>query len=278
MSALLEASIQRWRERGWTLAALWGDRQRYGAFGWETCGLKYVLSVTHRSLERHGIAAAEVGEVDRLDPTAVERVRALHATLPCRVERPDLALKLSREGVRVFLGPDGYLLSRGDYGELQVSELASPAGREPELIAGALQWARTGSARVEVGPGELERLARVTQVMSGWSAGPQGQLRILSWPGLLRDLRPLLAERAAGLAPFAVCIGCWWKDETEWAAIEWDGDAMAISEERKGRAIEIGLPTLTGLMFGSPHPLPPELGLFGRLLPVPLHVPLLDHV
>jgi len=278
MSRLLEESIPRWRERGWALSGLWGDRQRYGSFGWETCGLKYTVSVSRRSLERNGIQAAPIEEVDPRDPTVVERVRALHSTLVYRAERPHLGLQLGREGVRVFLGPDGYLLSRGDYGDLQVSEVVSPSGREPELIAGALERAQTGVARVDMGAGELPRLARVTQAMGGWHLGVQGMFRILDWPGLLRDLAPWLAERALGLPPFSACIGCRWREATGWATIAWDGEELTVSAERREEGVEVELPMLTGLVLGSPHPMPPELGLFGRLLPVPVHVPGLDRV
>jgi GNAT superfamily N-acetyltransferase len=278
MSRMLEASIARWRERGRTLSPLWGDRQRYGSFGWESCGLKYTVTVTRRSLERGGIVPGEVEEVDPRGPSVVEQVRALHATLPFRIERPHFDLKLRREGVRVFLGPDGYLVSRGDYGDMRIAEIVSPTQREPELIAGALDRAHTGTAHIELGPGERERLARVTSVMSGWQVGPQGMVRILDWPRLLGELRPLLAQSAVGLPPFTMCVGCRRREETEWATVEWDGEELAVEAKRTGEGTEVDLPTLTGLVLGSPHPMPAELGAFARLLPVPVHVPTLDRV
>ena len=278
MSRLLEASLLRWREWGWRLSALWGDRQRYGSFGWETCGLKYTATLTRRSLERNGIRPAEVEEVGPRDPAVAARLRALHATLDYRVERPHFDLQLSREGVRVLLGPDGYLLSRGDYGDLRVSEIVSPTRREPELILGAMNRVFADSAHLDFGLGERERLARAIAAMSGWQLGTQGMLRIVDWPGLLRDLRPLLASRAVGLAPFCVCIGCRWREETEWATVEWDGAALSTEARRVGDGTEIELPTLTGLVLGSPHPVPPALGAFASLLPIPVHVPALDRV
>lgn len=278
MSRLLEESLRRWREWGWTLSALWGDRQRYGSFGWEIAGLKYAATVSRRSLERHGIQAAEIEEANPRDPCVIEQLRAWHRTLGYRVERPHFDLQLRREGVRVFLGEDGYLLSRGDYGDLRVSEIVSPTGREPELIAAAMGRTFAGMAHVEFGPGECGRLARVIGSMSGWHLGNQGMFRILDWPGLLRDLGPLLAEKAAGLPSFLTSVGCRWRDETEWATAEWDGEAFHAKSGRVGEGIEIDLPTLTGLLLGGPYPDPPGLGLFGRLLPVPVHVPAMDHV
>ena len=278
MTKLLAESIRRWRERGWTLSALWGDRQRYGSFGWETCGLKYTARLSARSLERAGIEPSAVEEVDPADPAVVERVAELHQMMPCRVERPEFALNLRRDGIRVFLGTDGYLLSGGDYGDLGVSEIVSPTDRAPELIAGAMDRARTGSANVDFCPGDIDRLARVVDVMSGWHCGTQGMLRIVDWPGLARDLQPWLQERAEGMASFEQSVGCRWEGETEWVTIEWDGEALSVSDGQGANAVELELPRLTGLLFGSPLSGMEALEPLAQLLPVPVHIPGLDHV
>lgn len=278
MSRLLEESLARWRERGRTLAGLWGDRQRYGAFGWEACGLRYTVNLSRRSLERLGLVAAEIEEVDPRDPHVVFRLTEWHGALPHRIERRHFALQLRREGVRVFLGPDGYLLARGDYGDLRVSEVASPGGREPELILGGMDRTFAGGANVEFGPGDRRRLARVTDAMSGWQVGIQGMWRIVDWPRLLGELQPLLARHARGLPPFAACVGCRWRGETDWGTVEWDGAEVHVAARRSGEGVEVDLPTLTGLLLGSPHPMPEALGLFARLLPIPVHVPGLDRV
>jgi hypothetical protein len=131
---------------------------------------------------------------------------------------------------------------------------------------------------VEFGPGEGERLSRLIGAMSSWHIGAQGQLRVLSWPGLLRDLRPLLAQRAVGLPAFGACVGCRWRGETEWATVEWDGGELAVSPERSGESFEVDLPLLTGIVVGGPFAAPAELGALARLLPVPVHIPSLDRV
>ena len=278
MSRLLGESVRLWRERGWNLSALWGDRQRYGAFGWERCGTTYTAHLSRRSLERSGIGPAEVEEVDPTDAAAVARVGELHGSIPFRVERPRLDLVLRREGLRVFLGPDGYLISHGDYGDLRVSEIASPADRAPELILGAMSWASTGSANVDMGPGDIDRLRRVVDAMSGWGSGSVGMLRIVHWSGLARDLQPLLQERAEGLPSFRKSVGCRWRDDVEWATVDWDGNALTVDESRDAEPVEVELPRLTALVFGGPLAGAEKLGPLARLLPVPMHVHSLDHV
>lgn len=274
MSRLMHESIGRWRERGWPLSVLWGNRQRYGHFGYESCGLKYSIEVNRRSLETNGTRPVEVDQADPADPDVVSHVAALHGTLDYRCKRPQLALQLRRSGVCIFVGPDGYLLLSRD----RVTEIVSPTGREPDLVAGVLDWTGRGNVHVDVGPGETARLCRLVDVMSGWHIASQGMFRIVNWPGLLAALRPLLEQRAAGLPAFSQSIGCRWRDETEWATIEWDSQELSVEPAQGPGGVEVELPRLTALVFGGPHPGVEQLGGLGRLLPVPIHVPGLDHV
>ena len=274
MSRLMEESIRRWRERDWPLSVLWGDRQRYCHFGYETSGLKYALNISRRSLERNAIEPADVDQADPADPAVVGRIVEFQATLEYRCERPQFALQLQRSGVRVFLGPDGYLLLSRD----RVTEIVSPLGREPELVAGVLHWTGRHDVHVDVGPGELQRLRGLLHVMGSWHVGSQGMLRIIDWPGLLAALRPDLERRAQGLPEFATSIGCRWRDDAEWATIAWDGEGLSVEAARGPEPVEIDLPRLTILIFGGPQAGREQLGAFGRLLPVPIHIPALDHV
>jgi hypothetical protein len=237
------------------------------------------LRLNRRSLQRAGIAAAEVEEVDPTDPGVVRTVTELHRTLPLHVERPRMDLTLQRHDVRVFLGPDGYLLSRNDWGgDLSVQGVVSPTEREAELALGALDWSGGSNAEIELGPDEGARATRLTRVMSHWHASPQGMFRIIDWPGLLESLKPLLARRAEGLPAFVTCVGCCWRDDTEWATVSWDGAELSVDSTRRADAIEVGLALLTALVCGGPHASPSDLGPLGRLLPVPVHIPSLDHV
>ena len=279
MARLMEESVRRMRERGWSLSALWGDRQRYAHFGYERCGLRFRVQVSRRSLDQGRVVPAEVAEVDRGDPAVVAQIAVLHSGLPYRTERPHFGLQLAREGVRAFLGPDGYILSHGQAGGyLHVIEAASPTERLPELVRGAMDWTFGDGAELDSGPGDTERMARVVDAMCGWHAGDQGMLRIVDWLRFLQDLQPLLQHRAAGLPPFSVSVGCRRRESTDWATVDWDGQALAVSPERRTDGVEFELPHLTGLVCGGPHPGRERLGLLTHLLPVPVHIPGLDHV
>lgn len=281
MSRLLKASIERMREQGMTLSVLWGDRQRYGSFGWETCGLKYTLRLSRRSLGWSKIEPTEVREVEPAGPEALEAVARLHPTLAFRVARPRLALMLTRIGIRIFVGPDGYAITRGETaGSPDVEEVVSPTGREAEIIRAVLDIVCGGAASVDLGPCEGERTERLVAVMSSWDACDQGMFRIIDWPGLLRALAPLLAERAARaeLEPFRRVYSCRWGDAIDHAAVEWDGSAFNAEATATGGDCVTDARLLAGMLLGGPHLGRARLGPLGRLLPVPLHIPSMDHV
>ncbi len=281
MGRLLEDAIVRMRDKGMPLSALWGDQQRYGSFGWEKCGIAYTLGLNRRSLGWNKIEAAPVKEVDPGGAEALAAVERLHPTLEFRVERPFLPLQLRRVGIRMFVGPDGYLISSGDTaGDLRVQEVVSPTSREPEIILGAMNIVYAETAYVELGPYEGGRTDRLVAVMNWWSARDQAMFRIVDWPALLKAVAPTLTEAAARaeLAPFRAVYSCRWGEEVEHAAVEWDGAELSAESATAAGEYAMDARLLVAALLGGPHGARPRLGPLGRLLPLPLHIPSLDHV
>jgi predicted acetyltransferase len=280
MSGLMEESLRKMREEGYHISALWGNQQRYSNFGYETCGIEYKLTINRRSLEHSKVQPVLLEEVDPQDEDVIKRVRELHSTLSYRVEPKHFDLRLLKYNVRVFLGPDGYLLSRNERaGDLEIHEVVSPTHQEAGLILGTLNWTFGSSASLRLEPGDVERANRLLQVSSYWSAMPQGMFRIIHWPKLLTALNPILTERALGLPDFSIAIGCKWQSDVEVATIAWDGSSIEVSKGRHCDGyIEVDERLLVTLLLGGPCSDYKPLGLFGRLLPVPLHIPIQDHL
>ncbi|MGI6082338.1 MAG: GNAT family N-acetyltransferase [Limnochordia bacterium] len=281
MSRLMLEATKHMRERGWSLSVLWGDRQRYQHFGYQTCGIKYNMFISRRSLQRaHVRPAASVEEVDKSSPGVIRRLEEMSATIQFGVKRRHLPLVLSRPTVRVFMGDEGYLISLKDRsGDLEVTEVFSNTGAEAELIHGALDWSFGNGANVELSAAQTEPCVRLGQVCNYWRVTPQGMFRIINWPRLAQELAPFLSTRVAGLRPFDISIGCRWEESTEWATVEWDGAELSVRPGRYAREhVELCNPRLSGQLFGGPFGDTRQLGMFGHLLPVPIHIPNIDHV
>jgi predicted N-acetyltransferase YhbS len=61
MTQLLEWAVRMMREEGFAVSLLWGDRHRYGAFGFESAGRVLQVSITDRGLQRLGVEARSCG-------------------------------------------------------------------------------------------------------------------------------------------------------------------------------------------------------------------------
>lgn len=281
MSRLMLEAIKHMREKGWSLSVLWGDRQRYQHFGYQTCGIKYNLVITRRSLQRAHVQPDDsVEEVDKSSPEVIKRLEELSSMIEFGTQRRRLDLILSRPAARVFMGDGGYLISLKDRsGDLEVTEVFSNTNSEAELTFGALNWSFGNAANVELSAAQTESCLRLSRVCNYWRVSPQGMFRIINWPQLVQELAPFLSLRAVGLQPFDISIGCRWEGSTEWATVEWDGTELSVRPGRYANLdVELCNPRLSGLLFGGPFGDTRQLGLFGHLLPIPIHIPNIDHV
>ena len=278
MSRLIGEALRQMRRNGEALSILWGDRQRYRHFGYETCGMKAELAFTLRSLEQSGVKAVACKEVSPVDPSVVEHIRKLQPLSYYHVERPRLDLVLSRQGVRAFVCDDGYLLARGESRNLDIAEVVSASGDEPGLVLGALQRSFGSRATIEVGvPGDPAAL-RLAQAASDWHISPQGMITVVDWPLLAASLKPILEQRAASAKPFAVSVGCERGEGVDWATVSWDGRALKVAPGRSaGEEYKLEAGDLAASLFGGAFA-KTGLGPLSALLPVPFHVPGLDHV
>ena len=277
MSRLLRHAISLMRERGWPLSALGGDRQRYATFGWEQAGLKVNLTLTRRALDWVGTKPAEVREAPPEEAAPV--VDELSKSLPLRVERRRADLVLRKQGIRCWLSDDGYVITGGEIGNQTVFEVASPTGREAELIYGVLEKTFGGAATVMLSAHDTERLSRLMRVAASWSCGPDWQYRINDLHGLLKAFEPLLSERAKNSPDFEVSVGLKWESEVDIATISVkDGRLEIVKGRESGNYFEFDIVEGARLLLGGPGVDASKLGPLACLLPLPVHIPALDHV
>lgn len=281
MSQMLPAAVEHMTKQGWPVSVLWGDRQRYARFGWERAGALLHITVNRRSLV--GFNKVPIEDADLSDPENAKRVAALHAQIPYRVERPHLADMLQASDMRLFIGPDGYVISTGSRaGDLTVIEVCSPTGKEANLIASAMERADANEAMVIMEPVTNSRTGRLLDVAAHWYLESRAMFRILNWPGLLRAITPVLAERAKVLAPFSVSITCYYStDDTveTTATINWDGEQLTVKDgPGADKEIRVEARQLVRMIVGTPLVSYDGRDPLQHLFPVTLHIPRLDFV
>ena len=187
---------------GFHLSWLGGQRQRYGYFGYEKCGVYYRLTLSQTNV-RHVLGAADFGidfhPLAREDRTHLQGAIGLHDAQPFRGVRAahrfyDLLLSWghrpyvarSRDGRMI-----GYLVAQAD--RTCVSELLAVNEGEPELDIAAAWVQRHGNTCFELLPWS-RLLPKLAQLCEGASASSSGNWQIFDWA---TTLDALLKTRAA---------------------------------------------------------------------------------
>ncbi len=93
MKTLMDFCIEEMKRRNYSFSILGGDRQRYNFWGYETCGLNAIITMTQRSFEKSGMT--EVVPILRYDGSieTLEKIKNVHEEFPCYTKRTLLWLK-----------------------------------------------------------------------------------------------------------------------------------------------------------------------------------------
>jgi predicted N-acetyltransferase YhbS len=282
MSRLLRHVVDEMRAQNHVLSWLSGDRQRYNTFGWEMAGLAYRLTFSNRSLTWGGSPLTILDLEPVLPWAAASTIAGFVDESCCHTIRPTLDLLLRKQGVRAWVGEDGYALAQAEgRHNLHLLELVSTEAQERRWLHTLLQM--TGAEQViwQMGGGDTVRLARLQPWAVGWGMTGDDMYRVNDLVGLLRRYRPLLEQRAAGLADFCVVVAMTEYDRTTAVTLRVRGGSVGIEPvDAEAADITLSAPQVTRLLLGGP-PIPQADALpanLRALLPLPVYVPPLDHV
>jgi GNAT superfamily N-acetyltransferase len=280
MSRLLTAVIHAMREQGLVLSALGGDRQRYGAFGWDYAGLAYTLNLSTRSLQRAGVTPVAIRECPASE--IVPTIQRLHTLRVCNQERPRLALQLQKSGLRLWAAPDGYAISTGENGGTAgILEAYSASGNEVQIIQSILDWTSCGQASWRLSAWETDVLARAMPAVANWTHSPDWTYRINDLIGVFQAAHAWLKVRAATVADFQTTLAMREFDRTTAVTLANARGVFSMEPAKPERAtVTLEATDAVRLLFGGPpsrsaSTLPPALL---ALLPLPLHTAPLDHI
>lgn len=276
MGKLLRRAVSDMENGDVPLSVLWGDRQRYGNFGWETAGQKLNLHFSARSLKKSG--AKRVKDIEEVDPKdAVSEIRKFQKNITFRAERgKKLKGIISRNSNRVWLSKDGYLCG-ADVNGLRVNEVYSSSGSEAGLIFSAMEWAGRGRASHSVCARDGGLISKLLPRAASWDTAPEGMFRVNSFNTLLGAFAPVLEERAKEIAPgdFSILLETG-GEKTGLSLL--NGNLRLAGDCKEGKPVLISESDAVRLFLGGPVLCPKELEPLKALLPLPLHIPGLDHV
>lgn len=199
MTSLLEFWIERMDAAEIPLSKLWGDRQRYGSFGWETAGRECAFQITQRSFpdppDRDSHVVHYAGTDDHL-----ERIAAIYDTGRYRLKREsrDHRRLLGQRGLETIIytepGEASYLAFTTDGRAVTVTEV----GGTDRGVLGLLAYLRSAyyvdTINCSVHPNDP--LAEVLATISAdWDVKTHKKIAVRDLPTVLEAFTSQMARR-----------------------------------------------------------------------------------
>ncbi len=192
MSCLLEESFCRMRKEKYPVSVLWGDRHRYGYFGYENCGSNIVLRINVRGINKMGIKQVDpkryFGQSE-----ALEKIIDIYNTNSYRKQRTkkDFTALYAAMGVATYYAEKGK-----EFAYLSIASSDSGAqgtvkeyGGNSELLLGILKYLneRFGhDSFVLVFPDMREIPDILLAASSNWEISKSCMLKIINLKETLR--------------------------------------------------------------------------------------------
>ena len=196
MGQLMRHCVEAMREEGYPLSWLGGQRQRYGYYGYEKCGINYQLSLAPNNV-RHVFGDGDLGiefrPLERQDRTHLQGVIGLHDAQPIRGVRPrerfyNMLLSWYHKP-HIAISPDsrmiGYVVANGN-GD-RITEILAVNEGEPELQIAAAWVQQHGEATFDLAPSN-RLLPKLAAVCGGMSVHSSGNWQIFDWAAALDAL------------------------------------------------------------------------------------------
>lgn len=290
MTRLLHAAVERMERRGQAISILGGDRQRYGHFGWENAGVRTIFHLTARSMGEVPHTSARPRRWPRRPTDAwCRRVLRAARARPFGVDRhlSDIAPLLGRRGKAAWILEEGRRFAFAVAGGPDRTEEPYTAihefGGDPELCRRLfhhlLPRAQNGMLAVLVGPNPADH-AFLTPLSARWVRLPDGMARLVDAGRTVEQVSPEIRRRAR-----AAGVGGRFDIRLTGEV----GDVVRLDlGHGPRRRLRLDRRELVDLLFGGQpvaerfgdHPGVPARALapLAAVLPLPLHVPSLDHI
>ncbi|PIU51249.1 hypothetical protein COS91_05460 [Candidatus Desantisbacteria bacterium CG07_land_8_20_14_0_80_39_15] len=193
MNELLKYTIMKTKESGFPISVLWGDRQRYGIYGWEWTGAKLTTLLTKRNLQKLNLKQKVDVKKYAGDIADLQKIMEIHEAEPLRVERNEKTYKLllGKPGQEVWLGKgkDGlaYLVISGGEKEKFVIERGGSPLTFFALASDVLEKAHAENLRIVQGNNLTPLTDLLLKVCHSWTVEPLTMLKIMDLDSTLKQ-------------------------------------------------------------------------------------------
>lgn len=195
MKELMKMSVEDMKQNGTDMAYLGGQRQRYGYFGFESAGVRYVFYFNRQTV-KHALHNEPSGltleELDGNDIENIHRIKALNERLAVHSVRPDDAyfdiLSSWRGKPYVLKGNGsfvGYLVFSHGRDGVQEFDVISPEYLSKAVLC-AFENTEKFGLRFPTAPFEIEKIKFFTENCEGMDIGGCEAMLIYNFEKVIR--------------------------------------------------------------------------------------------
>lgn len=283
MTKLMNASIEKMKKEGYPLSVLWGDRQRYGHFGYENAGKLVYITVSLRSLKIE--AKVEKINYSRLDVdySKLKVIKQLHEREPLRVERNDKFYErvFKVPGLMTYIAEDSsaYVVHFGErYGDI-VECGGSPKSLLNLLYSLLIDLSKefgVSSTNIAVPYYPYATFHELLKVSTRMKICYEAMVKILNLKKLLEVYRPLLEKRCEEIEVEATIKV---KETNEVVHLELSKGSVSIEGREREPTIVLSERDVVKLLFNGVYEVSVKVPTaLASVLPLPIHFTLLDHI
>jgi len=286
MTKLMNFAIKRMIANRYSLSILWGDRQRYGHFGYETVGKLAIFKLSLRSIKTE----VNVNEISFRrfygESELLNKIITAHEKEPIKTSRdrktyellfniPQLMTYISSTNAYISYmkeGPPKRIIEYGGNGKEVISliySLLKTFNREFGIF----------SVEVLAPYYPYDTFFNLRKACYSWSIVPEAMVKILNMTKLFEEYSPYLEKICEDLkleASFEI------KETSDRVRVSLDHGQVSV--EKGGKAdldLSLNEREMVRLLFNGPNEIPlpsKKRALLECFLPLPLHVWLLDHI
>lgn len=255
MGQLIDFWLDRMDDADVPVSILWGDRIRYGHFGWETAGRVRTYTITDRSFDSPQARDGDILQYDGSDGQ-LDRITEYHRQTRYRVrrDRESYRTRLGQRGLETLLHGDpnqgAYLAFTGDGREKTVTEVGGHPRGVRSLLAYLFEAYYTTEVQCPLHPrNPLHPL--FVDVSIDWELRTHKKLNIRRLEPTLSSFTGLMERRWSrfGGGSGDVTIGIEGDDSCR---LSWSAHGVTVEPFHGEPDLSLGRRALTRLLFGFP--------------------------
>ncbi len=288
MTKLLNNSISMMRRRKYDISILWGDRQRYGRFGWENAGRQYAFNIDRRhvspgkprnaKIRRFSNSAADLREIARLHEERELRVLRPRGQLKSVLNRHTYNTWVSRKD-----GAFAYVTMKGKAKDRGLIDFGGDLSGLDDLLRFLFDEYKLENLRGTIAVSRSPYLPFIISRSSEWGVRFIGMVKILDLKSVLQKFAPQLENRCRALGRRGdLTLEMTPRRRGQSASLHF-GKSVTVGDRRRGPSLLLSDTEMVRLIFGTIPPthafqLDKSLDYLDSLFPLDFYVGRLDYV